>query len=80
MRRQVFALLSFCTCNAEPAISSAEIAGEAVPVPIAKLTPKGSSSIGRVPVSKTGGWGFESLLPCDCGDSDRIHADANWRL
>src|SRR5882724_2626860 len=25
---------------------------------------KGSSSIGRVPVSKTGGWGFESLLPC----------------
>src|SRR5690348_11807726 len=26
--------------------------------------PEGSSSIGRVPVSKTGGWGFESLLPC----------------
>ncbi len=25
---------------------------------------EGSSSIGRVPVSKTGGWGFESLLPC----------------
>ena len=23
-----------------------------------------SSSIGRVPVSKTGGWGFESLLAC----------------
>ena len=21
----------------------------------------------RVPVSKTGGWGFESLLPCECG-------------
>src|SRR5689334_566998 len=26
---------------------------------------KGSGSIGRAPVSKTGGWGFESLLPCD---------------
>src|SRR5690606_23586455 len=25
---------------------------------------EGSSSIGRAPVSKTGGWGFESLLPC----------------
>ncbi len=25
--------------------------------------PEGSSSIGRVPVSKTEGWGFESLLP-----------------
>ncbi len=29
---------------------------------------EGSSSIGRVPVSKTGGWGFESLLPC-AGDN-----------
>ena len=27
--------------------------------------PKGRSSIGRVPVSKTGGWGFESLRPCE---------------
>jgi hypothetical protein len=26
--------------------------------------PEGSSSSGRAPVSKTGGWGFESLLPC----------------
>ena len=26
--------------------------------------PEGSSSTGRAPVSKTGGWGFESLLPC----------------
>ena len=25
---------------------------------------KGSSSTGRAPVSKTGGWGFKSLLPC----------------
>ena len=25
---------------------------------------EGSSSTGRAPVSKTGGWGFESLLPC----------------
>jgi preprotein translocase subunit SecE len=25
---------------------------------------EGSSSIGRASVSKTGGWGFESLLPC----------------
>jgi hypothetical protein len=22
--------------------------------------------LARVPVSKTGGWGFESLLPCEC--------------
>jgi hypothetical protein len=27
----------------------------------------GSSSIGRAPVSKTGGWGFDSLLPCSRG-------------
>ncbi len=26
--------------------------------------PEGSSSTGRAPVSKTGGWGFKSLLPC----------------
>src|SRR5436189_4918674 len=25
---------------------------------------KGRSSIGRAPVSKTGGWGFKSLRPC----------------
>ena len=30
----------------------------------ARTAPKGSSSIGRAPVSKTGGWGFDSLLPC----------------
>ena len=46
--------------------------------------PKGRSSIGRVPVSKTGGWGFESLRPCDAlgrctrtrtdrGDPDQPH-------
>ena len=29
------------------------------------LAPEGSGSIGRAPVSKTGGWGFESLLPCE---------------
>jgi hypothetical protein len=28
---------------------------------------EGSSSTGRAPVSKTGGWGFESLLPCSDG-------------
>src|SRR3977135_853099 len=27
-------------------------------------TMKASSSIGRAPVSKTGGWGFDSLLAC----------------
>ncbi len=31
---------------------------------LARTAPKGSSSIGRAPVSKTGGWGFDSLLPC----------------
>ena len=25
------------------------------------------AQLARVPVSKTGGWGFESLLPCECG-------------
>jgi hypothetical protein len=34
---------------------------------------QGSSSIGRVPVSKTGGWGFESLLPCEDGRQTRQH-------
>ena len=27
----------------------------------------GSGSIGRAPDSKSGGWGFESLLPCLIG-------------
>ncbi len=31
---------------------------------LASVRPKGTSSIGRAPVSKTGGWGFESLVPC----------------
>ncbi len=33
---------------------------------------EGSSSTGRAPVSKTGGWGFESLLPCVLVGSDGI--------
>ena len=34
-------------------------------LPLGGLGPtEGSSSTGRAPVSKTGGWGFESLLPC----------------
>ena len=36
--------------------------GWSIPGTVRRL--EGSSSIGRVPVSKTGGWGFESLLPC----------------
>ena len=32
--------------------------------------PEGSSSIGRAPVSKTGGCGFESLLPCSEHEQD----------
>ncbi len=35
-----------------PAAQGAEVGAEA------------SSSIGRAPVSKTGGWGFDSLLAC----------------
>src|SRR5271169_2399721 len=31
---------------------------------VAVASTKGSGSIGRAPVSKTGGWGFDSLLPC----------------
>jgi preprotein translocase subunit SecE len=34
------------------------------PAPGENARAKGSSSTGRAPVSKTGGWGFESLLPC----------------
>src|SRR5688500_18810725 len=30
----------------------------------AEVGPEASSSIGRAPVSKTGGWGFDSLLAC----------------
>ena len=42
---------------------------------------KGSGSIGRAPVSKTGGWGFKSLLPCqlvlDYSIKARNHYQAN---
>jgi preprotein translocase subunit SecE len=34
--------------------------------------PKGSGATGSAPVSKTGGWGFESLLPCGTQASDRL--------
>jgi hypothetical protein len=37
----------------------------------------GSSSIGRVAVSKTVGWGFKSLLPCQPERVDEWIAD-NW--
>ncbi len=29
-----------------------------------KKPPRAVAQFGRAPVSKTGGWGFESLLPC----------------
>src|SRR5271156_533506 len=32
----------------------------------AQLKPRAVAQLARVPVSKTGGWGFESLLPCEC--------------
>ena len=32
--------------------------------PAARSLSKANSSIGRAPVSKTGGWGFDSLLAC----------------
>ena len=32
------------------------------------------AQLARVPVSKTGGWGFESLLPCECGPDKRLQA------
>jgi hypothetical protein len=32
------------------------------------------AQLARVPVSKTGGWGFESLLPCECGPDLRVQA------
>jgi preprotein translocase SecE subunit len=35
----------------------------AVRIPRSEIV-KASSSIGRAPVSKTGGWGFDSLLAC----------------
>jgi hypothetical protein len=33
------------------------------------------AQLARVPVSKTGGWGFESLLPCEYGP----RLAGNWR-
>src|SRR5450631_2051653 len=49
---------------------------------------KGSGSIGRASVSKTGGWGFESLLPCevrcdrafDPTEMFGVAADVLWRV
>ena len=41
----------------------------------ARPRPEGSSSIGRAPVSKTGGWGFESLLPCSERRLDHEHPE-----
>src|SRR5690606_14551388 len=34
--------------------------------------PQGRSSTGRAPVSKTGGWGFKSLRPCEAWSPDRV--------
>jgi len=34
-------------------------------VPVVPSVPTGVAQLGRAPVSKTGGWGFKSLLPCD---------------
>ena len=47
--------------------------------PVATLRPggphaKGRSSTGRAPVSKTGGWGFESLRPCRPRQPDTLMA------
>ena len=39
---------------------------------LAPTASEGSSSTGRAPVSKTGGWGFESLLPCSLTLLDRL--------
>ena len=36
---------------------------------------KASSSIGRAPVSKTGGWGFESLLACQTAAPEAPHSE-----
>src|SRR3954465_34101 len=40
---------------------------------------EGGSSIGRVPVSKTGGWGFESLLPCETDTTTARHGGEDGR-
>ena len=32
---------------------------------VTQATLKGTSSIGRAAVSKTAGWGFKSLVPCE---------------
>ncbi len=42
------------------------------------LTTEGSSSTGRAPVSKTGGWGFDSLLPCAPHPPPLVR-DLRWR-
>src|SRR6202041_3504010 len=33
------------------------------------------AQLARVPVSKTGGWGFESLLPCEYGPAKPLPAN-----
>ena len=40
---------------------------------------EGSSSTGRASVSKTGGWGFESLLPCEI-DQDRTRREVPVKI
>jgi hypothetical protein len=40
---------------------------EAVVLKLWCLKLRAVAQLARVPVSKTGGWGFESLLPCECG-------------
>ncbi len=35
------------------------------------------AQLARVPVSKTGGWGFESLLPCELARNPRAGAGAS---
>jgi hypothetical protein len=41
------------------------------------INEQGGSSIGRVAVSKTVGWGFESLPPCQISDAGGV---AEWSI
>ena len=40
-------------------------------IDVAKYPIYASGSIGRAAVSKTAGWGFESLLACECNTGDK---------
>ena len=51
----------------------------ALPAFLRRLPCRGVAQLARAPVSKTGGWGFETLHPCHLGrDGARLAATRIW--